>query len=118
MTSSSLEVMAAMSLTDEEFDAKMVVKDNKPPAFYSDYVEEVQRIIENNAKMEFECLWRHKQQTGEWEVSPSEQRSETAGRHSECRASRVKKRTASVALSFLSTLCSMLDFDAWFDACC
>jgi len=64
VTSSSLEVMAAMSLTDEEFDKMMAVKGDTPPEFYSTYVAEVQRIIELNAKLEFECLWRHKQQTG------------------------------------------------------
>ena len=53
-----------MSLTDEEFDKMMAVKGDTPPEFYSTYVAEVQRIIELNAKLEFECLWRHKQQTG------------------------------------------------------
>jgi hypothetical protein len=53
-----------MALTDEEFDEMMTVKGEKPPEFYSTYVAEVQRIIELNAKLEFECLWRHKQKTG------------------------------------------------------
>lgn len=64
VTSSSLEVLAAMALTDEEFDKMMTVKGETPPEFYSTYVAEVQRIIEKNAKLEFECLWRHKQKTG------------------------------------------------------
>lgn len=53
-----------MALTDEEFDEMMTVKGETPPEFYSTYVAEVQRIIEMNAKLEFECLWRHKQKTG------------------------------------------------------
>lgn len=35
MTSSSLEVLAALSLNDEEFEQHMAVKDNKEPPFYT-----------------------------------------------------------------------------------
>lgn len=59
VTSSSLEVLAALALNDEEFSRLMAVQDSKnPPAFYSAYVAEVHRIIEKNARMEFECIWR------------------------------------------------------------
>jgi len=65
VTSSSLEVLAALSLTDAEFQKHMVVPEGQePPAFYQAYVEEVQKIIEHNAKLEFECIWDESQRTG------------------------------------------------------
>jgi glutamate dehydrogenase len=90
VTSSSLEVLAALALTDAEFSAHMCIPaatrspvtggsstpapvveahgghglpDNLP-AFYRRYVAEVQRIIEANAALEFECLWREHDRTG------------------------------------------------------
>jgi glutamate dehydrogenase len=64
VTSSSLEVLAALSLTDEEFDKNMQVKDGVIPQFYQDYVKEVHHIIEKNAELEFECIWREHRRTG------------------------------------------------------
>merc|ERR1719440_1633294 len=59
VTSSSLEVLAALCMSDEDFGAMMVVEDKEnPPAFYKAYVEEVQKIIDQNADLEFECIWR------------------------------------------------------------
>ncbi|KAL6065909.1 NAD-specific glutamate dehydrogenase [Balamuthia mandrillaris] len=60
VTSSSLEVLAALALSDEEFEQHMCVKDGKAPEFYEQYVKEVLATIEKNAAMEFECLWREK----------------------------------------------------------
>ncbi|KAI8343348.1 Glutamate/Leucine/Phenylalanine/Valine dehydrogenase-domain-containing protein [Chlamydoabsidia padenii] len=58
VTSSSLEVLAALAFNDAEFDEHMSVKNGKVPAFYEAYVKEVQEIIERNARIEFEALWR------------------------------------------------------------
>lgn len=59
VTSSSLEVLAALSFTDDEFEQHMMVKDpSNVPAFYSAYIKTVHRLIERNAELEFECLWR------------------------------------------------------------
>ena len=59
VTSSSLEVLAALVLTDAEFSQHMCVPVGGPtPAFYARYVQEVQAIITENAKLEFECLWK------------------------------------------------------------
>jgi glutamate dehydrogenase len=59
VTSSSLEVLAAMSMSDEEFAAHMMVLDvTKKPVFYQTYVAEVQTRIDMNARLEFECLWK------------------------------------------------------------
>lgn len=66
VTSSSLEVLAALSMTDDEFSTHMQVKDAaNPPAFYRDYVAEVQSIIRRNADLEFECMWAESQRTSD-----------------------------------------------------
>jgi glutamate dehydrogenase len=65
VTSSSLEVLAALSMNDAEFSEHMMVKDMKNfPPFYQQYVQEIQDIIARNADLEFECLWREHQATG------------------------------------------------------
>ncbi|KAJ3021767.1 NAD-dependent glutamate dehydrogenase [Thoreauomyces humboldtii] len=59
VTSSSLEVLAALAFADDEFAEHMQVKNAaSPPAFYTDYVKAVQTIIEKNAEIEFEAIWR------------------------------------------------------------
>eukprot|EP00919_Chromeraceae_sp_WS-2016_P072504 GHVR01171441.1.p1 GENE.GHVR01171441.1~~GHVR01171441.1.p1 ORF type:complete len:1065 (-),score=227.69 GHVR01171441.1:264-3458(-) len=59
VTSSSYEVLAALSLTDEQFDNTMRVRPgNDPPQFYLDYVKSVQEKIRYNAQCEFELLLR------------------------------------------------------------
>lgn len=58
VTSSSLEVLAALSFNDEEFDEHMSVKGDVVPEFYEAYVKEVQNFIEHNAALEFDALWR------------------------------------------------------------
>jgi len=58
VTSSSLEVLAALALSDEEFEKHMIVRNGDTPVFYSAYVHEVQQKIEENARLEFECIWR------------------------------------------------------------
>jgi len=65
VTSSSLEVLAALALTDSEHSEHMQVKDPAHvPQFYQEYVKQVQAIISQNAKHEFECIWREHQLTG------------------------------------------------------
>ena len=41
----------------------MCVKDGVIPPFYSRYVENVQRIVESNARLEFEAIWREHSRT-------------------------------------------------------
>ncbi|RKP04338.1 hypothetical protein CXG81DRAFT_23112 [Caulochytrium protostelioides] len=76
VTSSSLEVLAALAFNDEEFAVNMQVPearvgaDGKPgaappaPAFYLDYIRSVHATIERNAELEFEALWRESQRLG------------------------------------------------------
>jgi glutamate dehydrogenase len=66
VTSSSLEVLASLSFDDEGFLKHMCVgEDGTVPEFYNNYVKQVQAIIQNNARLEFEAIWREHQATGE-----------------------------------------------------
>ncbi|KAJ1732739.1 NAD-dependent glutamate dehydrogenase [Coemansia biformis] len=65
VTSSSLEVLAALALNDEAFGRLMCKQDDGSlPAFYQEYVADVQKAIEANAAREFECLWNEALRTG------------------------------------------------------
>lgn len=58
VTSSSLEVLAGLALTTDEYTNLMIFKDGKPSSFYLDYVKDVQGKIAENAAAEFLCIWR------------------------------------------------------------
>ncbi|WFD29759.1 glutamate dehydrogenase [Malassezia sp. CBS 17886] len=64
VTSSSLEVLVGLGLTDEEYIADMLYHDGKPTPFYMDYVHDIQHIITRNAAAEFEAIWREHERTG------------------------------------------------------
>eukprot|EP00735_Rhodelphis_limneticus_P010071 TRINITY_DN2913_c0_g1::TRINITY_DN2913_c0_g1_i1::g.4399::m.4399 TRINITY_DN2913_c0_g1::TRINITY_DN2913_c0_g1_i1::g.4399 ORF type:complete len:1081 (-),score=465.50,sp/Q54VI3/GLUD2_DICDI/47.79/0.0,ELFV_dehydrog/PF00208.16/8.8e-50,Bac_GDH/PF05088.7/4.8e-15,Bac_GDH/PF05088.7/9.5e-05,ELFV_dehydrog_N/PF02812.13/0.032,DUF2330/PF10092.4/0.1,DUF976/PF06162.7/0.3,DUF976/PF06162.7/1.1e+04 TRINITY_DN2913_c0_g1_i1:330-3488(-) len=64
VTSSSMEVLGSLSLSDEEYDKHLCVKNNMIPDFRKQYVNEVIEKIEKNARKEFETLWREHQATG------------------------------------------------------
>lgn len=65
VTSSSLEVLASLSFDDDGFVQHMChdAKGNAP-AFYQAYVKEVQAKICENARLEFEAVWREHEATG------------------------------------------------------
>jgi glutamate dehydrogenase len=64
VTSSSLEVLASLSFDDKGFVENMCVGENgRAPAFYRAYVKEVQATIKENARLEFEAIWREHEQT-------------------------------------------------------
>jgi glutamate dehydrogenase len=64
VTSSSLEVLASLSFDDAGFVANMCVgNDGRAPEFYQAYVKEVQETIKENARLEFEAIWREHKQT-------------------------------------------------------
>ncbi|CAL3965718.1 unnamed protein product [Diplocarpon coronariae] len=64
VTSSSLEVLASLSFDDAGFVENMCVgSDGKAPEFYQAYVKEVQAKIRDNARLEFEAIWREHKQT-------------------------------------------------------
>ena len=66
VTSSSLEVLASLSFDDQGFVENMCcdAKTGEAPEFYKQYVREVQRKIQENARLEFEAIWRENEQTG------------------------------------------------------
>jgi glutamate dehydrogenase len=65
VTSSSLEVLAALSLPTDVFETQMAVHDPKnPPAAYDQYAREIQGRIIQNADLEFECIWKEHERTG------------------------------------------------------
>eukprot|EP00668_Euglena_longa_P048489 GGOE01065557.1.p1 GENE.GGOE01065557.1~~GGOE01065557.1.p1 ORF type:complete len:1121 (+),score=347.12 GGOE01065557.1:70-3363(+) len=62
VTSSSLEVLAALVMPDEDHQALMCVPSGgRVPDFYLEYVKHIQQIIAEKARMEFSCLWAEKQ---------------------------------------------------------
>ncbi|GAA6004199.1 hypothetical protein JCM10207_002478 [Rhodosporidiobolus poonsookiae] len=66
VTSSSLEVLAGMSLNDAEFTSLMC----SPPGtetlseFYMSYVRSIQKTISDNATSEFEVIWNEHEKSG------------------------------------------------------
>ncbi|CCW67792.1 unnamed protein product [Phytomonas sp. Hart1] len=69
VTSSSLEVLAGLSLSDEEHSKHMCMKDeSNPPVFYKRYVEEVIARVDENAEKEFNAIW------SEWKKDTSKSR--------------------------------------------
>lgn len=66
VTSSSLEVLAALSFDDKGFLENMCIDSSGvKPKFYEEYVKNVQRVVVANAESEFEALWNLKKQTGQ-----------------------------------------------------
>ena len=64
VTSSSLEVLASLSFDDKGFVENMCVgSDGNAPEFYKAYVREVQETIKENARLEFEAIWREHEET-------------------------------------------------------
>lgn len=65
VTSSSLEVLAGLGLSDQEYLDLMIFKDGKPSTFYQSYVKDIQRKIVDNAAAEFACIQKeHTRQKG------------------------------------------------------
>jgi glutamate dehydrogenase len=58
VTSSSLEVLSALAMTDKEFEDLMVVRNGKISDFRRTYVKEIIEHISDNARREFEVIWR------------------------------------------------------------
>jgi glutamate dehydrogenase len=58
VTSSSLEVLASLALQNEEYDRLMCVRNGNIPSFRQKYVEQILEIIRENARLEFEVIWK------------------------------------------------------------
>ncbi|ETW82147.1 hypothetical protein HETIRDRAFT_384544 [Heterobasidion irregulare TC 32-1] len=64
VTSSSLEVLAGLALSTQDYVDLMIFKDGQPSAFYQSYVRDIQEKITENAAAEFTCIWREFQRCG------------------------------------------------------
>jgi len=64
VTSSSLEVFASLALSDQEYDRLMREKDGVIPEFRSQYIREIIQIIRENARLEFEVIWKENERRG------------------------------------------------------
>ncbi|PPQ79211.1 LOW QUALITY PROTEIN: hypothetical protein CVT25_002817 [Psilocybe cyanescens] len=58
VTSSSLEVLAGLALSTQEYTDLMIFKNGKPSSFYQSYVKDTQAKIVENAAAEFHCIWK------------------------------------------------------------
>lgn len=76
VTSSSMEVLASLALTDGEYTQHMCVKRGMVPAFRETYVAEILDIIRENASLEFDVIEREKKRTGTSRVMLSDLLSE------------------------------------------
>ena len=57
VTSSSLEVLALLSLKNDEYDRLFIARGGRTPAFRKRYVAEIFERIRHNARREFNILW-------------------------------------------------------------
>lgn len=64
VTSSSLEVLASMVMTDKEWDELMCVKNGQESDFRKQYIAEIIETIKENARLEFEIIWKEHERTG------------------------------------------------------
>ncbi len=64
VTSSSLEVLASLALTDSEYDKLMCVRDGVVPSFRRKYIAQILDIIRENARLEFDIIWRENEAKG------------------------------------------------------
>lgn len=58
VTSSSLEVLAGLALSEKEYEELMCVKNGKESKFRQKYVQAILEVIRENARLEFEVIWR------------------------------------------------------------
>ena len=64
VTSSSLEVLAGLALSTDEYIEMMTFAGGEPSEFYKSYVKDIQQKITENAAAEFLCIWREHQRLG------------------------------------------------------
>jgi glutamate dehydrogenase len=65
VTSSSLEVLAGLAMSEDTFSKHMSVSvDGTVPDFYEQYAADLCDIVERNAENEFELIWDEMQRTG------------------------------------------------------
>lgn len=58
VTSSSLEVLASLALTDKEYEELMCVRNGRISQFRRAYIKEILRLIHENARLEWSIIWK------------------------------------------------------------
>ncbi len=58
VTSSSMEVFASLALSDEQYDKLMCVRQGRISPFRKRYIQEILEIIKENARLEFDIIWK------------------------------------------------------------
>jgi glutamate dehydrogenase len=58
VTSSSLEVLASLAMTDEEYERMLCVKGKTISPFRKKYISQILEIIRENARLEFDIIWK------------------------------------------------------------
>eukprot|EP00397_Hematodinium_sp_SG-2012_P003658 GEMP01003666.1.p1 GENE.GEMP01003666.1~~GEMP01003666.1.p1 ORF type:complete len:1127 (+),score=208.26 GEMP01003666.1:108-3488(+) len=67
VTSSSLEVLGSLCMSEKEHNELLTVKSGEEPSeFYKAYVVDILNIVKLNAKLEFEAIWR------QWNMNTTE----------------------------------------------
>ncbi len=64
VTSSSLEVLASLALSDKEYEELMCVRDGKISAFRKAYIDEILEVIRANARQEWAIIWQENEKRG------------------------------------------------------
>jgi glutamate dehydrogenase len=64
VTSSSFEVFVSLALSEREHEEHMAVRSGKVSDFRRRYIDEILRIIRENARHEFDLLWREHEKKG------------------------------------------------------
>jgi len=64
VTSSSMEVFASLALSDQEYTDLMCVQSNTIPTFRKMYVQEILDLIRDNARLEFDIIWKENARKG------------------------------------------------------
>lgn len=66
VTSSSLEVLGSLCMSEKEHNEYLTVKKGETPSdFYKNYVTDILNTVRTNATLEFEAIWR------QWKANPS-----------------------------------------------
>ncbi|MCX7973538.1 MAG: NAD-glutamate dehydrogenase [Candidatus Aminicenantes bacterium] len=64
VTSSSLEVLASLALTDKEYEELMCVHNGRISEFRKAYIKEILAIIRENARLEWAIIWKEHEKRG------------------------------------------------------
>ncbi len=64
VTSSSLEVLASLTLNDKEYEELMCIRNGQISPFRRAYIKEILKIIRENARLEWAIIWKEHEKRG------------------------------------------------------